>query len=762
MFFKQRARTVAILSGAFIASGALQAMADDQDVPSITVIGNKPLSDMPAPFEKYDLPQTTVGITAPDIEQTINVIDPEDAVKYMPSLFLRKRNEGDNQAVLETRTWGVNSSARSLVYVDDTPISALIANNNTIGAPRWGLVAPEEIARIDMLYGPFAAAYPGNSEGGVMLITTSQPQVLQATGKQSEAIQTYSLYGTKKDLTTSQTSGTIGNTQGPFSWFLSGNFQDSNSQPLNIVTNATAPAGTSGTITAQNKTGAAADVVGSGGLLHTEQETVNLKLGYDINSDVHLEYRVGYWGNQEHSSVQSYLTDATGAPTFGGVSGFASDTYSWYEDHLANSLSLKTDTKSDWDGEAVATNYTFLNDIQRSPGGVTATGTGLTPAGKIGRLDGTGWSTLDLKGIWRPTGIDGAHEVSAGLHGDQYRLNNPTYNTANWQSDTDAGSLFSTGAGDTRTIAAWIQDAWKFVPDWKLTLGAREEKWNAFGGYNFSGTTGVNQPTESALRFSPKASLNWQVDPAWQITASLGRAYRFPTVSELYQLVATGPIFTTPNPNLRPEQVTSGELAFERKAAESDVRLSLFDEQDSNALISQTSFLSGATPVTFVQNVNKIRNLGFELVVSQKDVFLTGLDLSGSVTGVQSRILSDPNFVGNVNGVVGQTTATGKHVPNVPDWRGTVQATYHPDDKLSFSVAARYSGKQYSTLDNSDTTSHVYGAFDRFFVVDVHVRYQIVDMLAAEMGIDNLNNDKYFLFHPFPQRTFYGSLKLTY
>ena len=29
------------------------------------------------------------------------------------------------------------------------PLSALIANNNNIGAPRWGLIAPVEIERID-------------------------------------------------------------------------------------------------------------------------------------------------------------------------------------------------------------------------------------------------------------------------------------------------------------------------------------------------------------------------------------------------------------------------------------------------------------------------------------------------------------------------------------------------------------------------------------------------------------------------------------
>ena len=63
------------------------------------------------------------------------IIDPEDAVKYFPSLFLRKRNNGDPQTVLATRDWGLSSSARRLVYADDILLSTLIGNNNTNAAP---------------------------------------------------------------------------------------------------------------------------------------------------------------------------------------------------------------------------------------------------------------------------------------------------------------------------------------------------------------------------------------------------------------------------------------------------------------------------------------------------------------------------------------------------------------------------------------------------------------------------------------------------
>jgi len=197
--------------------------------------------------QRYQLPQTSESVTAKDIQEKINVVDTEDAVKYLPSLFVRKRNYGDTQPVLATRTSGLGASARSLVYADDILLSALIANNNNIGAPRWGLVAPEEIQRVDFLYGPFSAAYPGNSAGGVLLITTRMPEKFEITAKQTEALQTFDFYKTKNTYRTDQTSVSVGDKKDNFSYFLSGNFQNSYSQPLAWVTTPTAaPAGVTG------------------------------------------------------------------------------------------------------------------------------------------------------------------------------------------------------------------------------------------------------------------------------------------------------------------------------------------------------------------------------------------------------------------------------------------------------------------------------------------------------------------------------------
>ena len=136
-------------------------------------------------------------------------------------------------------------------------------------------------------------------------------------------------------------------------------------------------------------------------------------------------------------------------------------------------------------------------------------------------------NTQDLKGIWRPFGPGGAHEVSFGVHHDRYTLNNPTYNTPNWitSSDSGNGTLFTYGKGTTETTALWLQDAWNITPRVRLTLGARGEQWKAYDGFNFAGTLGVFQPPQQSTNFSPKASVFWQFDPDLELQGLVRPGY---------------------------------------------------------------------------------------------------------------------------------------------------------------------------------------------------------------------------------------------
>src|SRR5881628_3685906 len=141
--------------------------------PAIVVVGTREAAE--------HTPNSKESADAAKLRTTTNVRNTEDALRYFPSLFVRKRHIGDTQSPLATRTSGVGASARSLIYADGVLLSSLIGNNNTSASPRWSMVTPQEIARIDVLYGPFSAAYPGNSIGAVINITTRLPEGLEAS-----------------------------------------------------------------------------------------------------------------------------------------------------------------------------------------------------------------------------------------------------------------------------------------------------------------------------------------------------------------------------------------------------------------------------------------------------------------------------------------------------------------------------------------------------------------------------------------------------
>jgi iron complex outermembrane receptor protein len=163
--------------------------------------------------------------------------------------------------------------------------------------------------------------------------------------------------------------------------------------------------------------------------------------------------------------------------------------------------------------------------------------------------------------------------------------------------------------------------------------------------------------------------------------------------------------------------------------------------------------VAGSTTLfNYVQNIDRVRSYGVEVVAEQNDVLIPGLSLQGSVTYVDPRIVSDPAFL----------AAVGKQIPQVPKWRATLVAIYKPDDKWAFTLAGRYSTRVYGTIDNSDIVIHTYQGFDGYFVADARVNYQIDTHWNAGFGIDNLNNRKYFLFHPFPQRSYVAELTYTY
>lgn len=732
------------------------ALAQDQDGPvkqlgTVTITGNRPTS-LPT-----QIPTTIEGITRAEIERSINATDSEDALKYLPSLLVRKRYIGDyNHAVLSTRASGTGNSARSMVYADGILLSNYLGNGANF-APRWGMVTPEEIERVDVLYGPFSAAYGGNSVGAVVDYVTRMPTKFEAHAKFGFTHQPFDLYGTHERYNGRQASASLGNRDGRWSWFIDVNRSSNEGQPLTFPTRylsaGAAPGGTavSGAVAGQDRTRRAWYLLGAGTQYDTVQDHLKVKLAYELTPALRASYTLGVWQNDSEGRPTSYLRDGRGVSVYSGridIDGRgytlgATDFNASNEElrHLMHGLSVKSHSKGVFDWELAASLYDYDEDELRAP--TTALSGALNGgAGRIVDMSGTGWNTFAAKGIWRPYGVTGAHIVEFGYQREAYKLASIENATTDWLGGTP-GARNQAFSGRTTTQALWGQDTWKFAPSWKAVLGVRLERWGARNGRTSNGTTTVAHGERSGTYVSPKAALAWQVLPSWVLKASAGRAVRMPTVSELYQggISGSGTLINN-DPNLQPERSWTGELSAERQLEHGLLRLTGFAERTSDALYSQTNVL--VTPnVSNVQNVGRIETKGLELAYDADDVVLDGLDLQSSVTWTDSEITRNDKFPASV----------GKWQPRIPRWRATGVATYRAGERLAYSLAARYSGRQFSTLDNSDPNGFAYQGASRYFTVDGRVTWKPVKRWTVAVGVDNLNNYRYWNFHPYSQRT---------
>ncbi len=753
---------LAVLSVAATFSSGVEAVAAETE----TQLGEMVVKGDKASGVPRNLPAVSEGISSSQMEETINVVNTEDALKYMPSLQIRKRFIGDTNGIVASRSSGTLVSARSLVYADNLLLSNLLGNSFAY-PPRWGLVTPEEIERIDVIYGPFSAEFPGNAMGAVINMTTRMPDKLEAHVRTQAFRQNYKLYGTDESYSGNQMSAALGNRVGNLSWWASFNHLDSKGQPMSFATKAksttaAAPGDTvvTGARFDRDPSGAQRVVLGATSITHTIQDHAKIKLAYDFSPQLEATYTLGWWHNDSESTVQSYLKNASGSPVYSGTNlNIGGNRYTIAatdinpslseQQHWLHGLSLKTKTRGEWDWEVAASLYDYGKDISRAPT-VALPAANNGGAGRITDMNGTGWYTFDTRGYWRPGLAQGAHEVSFGYHYDRYVLDTLVSDTSNWIHGR-AGARRSAFAGKTEMHALYAQDAWKFARDWKLTLGGRLERWHAFDGSISNQTTTLGYVERKENFFSPKAALSFQASPVWSLRTSLARAYRMPTVAELYQGSITANTIVNNDPNLKPERALSGEFTAERDLGNGLLRISLFQEDAEDALYSQTNVT--VTPnVTNIQNIDKIRTRGVELAYQGVDVGILGLDITGSLTFADSEIMKNdkaPDTVGNKQ-------------PRIPKWRATLAATYRQTDRLSYTLAGRYSGRQYNTLTNTDSNPDTYGGTSEFFVVDARVHYKVAKQWKAALGIDNLNNRRYYVAHPYPQRTIVAELKFDY
>lgn len=750
-----------------------QGVATDAQLAPVTVNGNAAKSGLPA-----TLAGSTASKTGDQLREQ-NLFNPEDALSYAPNTGVRKRYIGDRNALMSGRSFGSGQPSRALVYLDGYLISNFLGR---FDAPRWNMISPEAIERVDMLFGPYSALFPGNSIGTTVAVTQSAPKGFELSGRLIGYRQQFKLYGHDDSSGGGQFSLHLANRFESGLWLAADlNHQDSTSQPMQYATVVANAAGTfpAATGTATPVTGIVYDTdpkglkravfgANAGAVDHTVQDTLNLRGGLRLTPTLEASAMASWWHNDTETRNDSWLRDAQGKTVWSGVvtdgthrfsipaSSFAPFTRK--ETHQQLGATLKTRNGPGWNTSLVVSDYRILKDANRQANNadpIAAAG----GAGSMTLRDGTGWNTAEVQASFTPREGDwtgGRHALAFGLHRNGYRLENAVNTLSNWQTDTGTQAQFY--GGKTEVTALYAQDAWRVADDWMLTLGWREERFKALDGRQLGGGVAIAYDTRRLSGHSPKAALAWQASDTLLLKLSAGRGVRFPNLEELYNGTVTATSQTLSDPALRAESSNAVDLSAEQDWGPQRLRVSLFFDDVKDAILRQSTndaavcktTATNASSYTCVQNVERVKTLGVELAWSAQDLGLKGLGIDATAAYT---------FRSEVTANSRDPAMVGKWWLRVPRTRATLQLSYRPDAQWLFALGARHQGRSYGDTYNLDINPDVFAGGSKVNQVDLRAACKLNPQLELALGVNNLGGQYAFQFHPYPGRTLFAELR---
>ncbi len=703
----------------------------------------------------------------------VNAFNTEDLIKYAPDFFVRTRYIGDNNAVPGFRGTHSTQSARSLVMVDGFVISNFLGNSFSY-PPAWGIVSPNEVKQFDVVYGPYSARYPGNSMGGIVNIATRPPDRTGAFVNLQNFYQPFDQFATHDDLWGYSAEGGVSIKPKGSDWGLrvsarrlinAGQPQQYYLFGYSAVAYDNPAGGTPVTgafvdpkLIPATGTNVVPPVAGDYSVVGLRQDQARGDLRYDAG-DVHGELLFAYWWNEERTTdPKTYLTDATGKPFYGDSSGLVSFRGHSYTLNPNTSFRWGVARKNEWlaggkieapvAGFDVRLNLSTLRfdrqESRQSNGYVAGRDDG---AGQLTRQGPTGWYTGDLLA----TRTLGAHDIAVGIDANLYETDQSVFDTTHWREASGA-ALTSRTFGRTNTIGAFAEDEIALDPATRLTLGVRYDRWRAYDGGLTAVATGAGglatqrYASRTDDTWSPKVALRHVFAGDWVSELSLAMATRFPTVGELFQGGLNGDgTFNRDSfdPDLKPEKSRDANLLVRHGFGPVTVTTSLFYQRVRDTLFNFFGFNRNGVSTSNYKNIDATRQYGVELIGETRDWPVDGLDVDANAAWIDAitvRNDADP-------------ASEGVQFPRIPHWRLNGNLRYRVTPRLQAVVGARYASRPNTDLDGVQRGDD-YGYTSELFALDVRANLDVTDQFRLSAGVNNLTDDRAWVFHPYPQRTF--------
>jgi outer membrane receptor protein involved in Fe transport len=298
-----------------------------------------------------------------------------------------------------------------------------------------------------------------------------------------------------------------------------------------------------------------------------------------------------------------------------------------------------------------------------------------------------------------------------------------------------AGNVSATIAagGRQRSVGIFAEDILRVGSHLIVTAGARFDHWRNFDARSIRVGLAPPVPTvvtpfadraESA--FSPRISILYQLSEKVSLTASGYRAFRAPTLNELYRPFRVGNVVTLSNDALGAERLTGGEagvrLASFRKRL--DVRGTFFWSEIVNPIANVTLAVQPSLITRQRQNLGRTRSTGIELDAVAR--LSATVEISCGYEYVAATVLRFP----------ANKALEGLWIPQVPRHALTFQARYSNPSRLTVSIQGRFVGAQF----DDDLNQFRLGGYYAMDAMASHSFAHGVDMFVA---LENLLNQRY-------------------
>ncbi|MBI4400589.1 MAG: TonB-dependent receptor [Nitrospirae bacterium] len=292
--------------------------------------------------------------------------------------------------------------------------------------------------------------------------------------------------------------------------------------------------------------------------------------------------------------------------------------------------------------------------------------------------------------------------------------------------------IFSTAGPTGRSLARGKQVGWGVFGEWivtpteRLSLipSFRSDWWKNFDGRIESELGAITRPRDNVTHvLNPKLAAQYRVTDRIRAGASVYRAFRAPTLNELYRGFSFGGLTFAPNENLTPERSIGGEAKIEADGLP-DHRLNVRVTGHYDEVKDQILFITQGPLTARRQNVGRTRTLGGELDVTFRAS--EQVSLTAGYAFADSAIKS----------FLGDKTREGKRVPNVSRHQVTMGVTLGHPNWVEVTIMGRYLSRQFADDLNAQPIAD-------FMVLDVSVQKQIGRSMRLYLDGENLTDRQY-------------------